>query len=171
MDPKGGCIGRQGQGSLYAFVHGDTRRAKAAAPITPRPSSAWGGCLHRTARSEQEQMKLWKLREMLRVGILERISNVCQRNQNTACPAPWMSPSPCEGSHPALSRYGRNHGFHRSACASGRLNPLCNSAPVDIELAHAPSGSFRSLQHRAGRCLCPGEAAADYQAIREMSTR
>jgi cysteine desulfurase len=94
---------------------------------------------------EEESKKLWTLREMLRVGIEERIPNVVVNGNQEHCLPGTLDVSFPHAEGESILLYLDMEGIMvstGSACASGSLEPsyVLLASGVDIELAH---GSIR----------------------------
>lgn len=126
---------------------------------------------------DMERKKLWKLREMLRVGILERISNVVVNGNQEHCLPGTLDVSFPHAEGESILLYLDMEGIMvstGSACASGSLEPsyVLLASGVDIELAHG------SIRFSFGRYNTEQDVAYVLEKLppiikrlREMSTR
>lgn len=126
---------------------------------------------------DMERTKLWKLREMLRVGILERISNVVVNGNQEHCLPGTLDVSFPHAEGESILLYLDMEGIMvstGSACASGSLEPsyVLLASGVDIELAHG------SIRFSFGRYNTEQDVAYVLEKLppiikrlREMSTR
>ncbi len=94
---------------------------------------------------KDEEQRLWKMREMLRKGIIERIPNVVINGNQEHCLPGTLDVSFPHAEGESILLYLDLEGIQvstGSACASGSLEPsyVLLSSGVDIELAH---GSIR----------------------------
>ena len=99
----------------------------------------------RQADRKDEEQRLWKMREMLRKGIIERIPNVVINGNQEHCLPGTLDVSFPHAEGESILLYLDLEGIQvstGSACASGSLEPsyVLLSSGVDIELAH---GSIR----------------------------
>jgi cysteine desulfurase len=126
---------------------------------------------------EEESKKLWTLREMLRVGIEERIPNVVVNGNQEHCLPGTLDVSFPHAEGESILLYLDMEGIMvstGSACASGSLEPsyVLLASGVDIELAHG------SIRFSFGRYNTEEDVAYVLERLppiikrlREMSTR
>ncbi|MGD9926770.1 MAG: cysteine desulfurase family protein [Sphaerochaeta sp.] len=126
---------------------------------------------------EEESKKLWTLREMLRVGIEERIPNVVVNGNQEHCLPGTLDVSFPHAEGESILLYLDMEGIMvstGSACASGSLEPsyVLLASGVDIELAHG------SIRFSFGRYNTEEDVAYVLEKLppiikrlREMSTR
>ncbi|MCK9348059.1 MAG: cysteine desulfurase family protein [Sphaerochaeta sp.] len=126
---------------------------------------------------EEESKKLWALREMLRVGIEERIPNVVVNGNQEHCLPGTLDVSFPHAEGESILLYLDMEGIMvstGSACASGSLEPsyVLLASGVDIELAHG------SIRFSFGRYNTEEDVAYVLEKLppiikrlREMSTR
>jgi len=126
---------------------------------------------------QEESKKLWTLREMLRVGIEERIPNVVVNGNQEFCLPGTLDVSFPHAEGESILLYLDMEGIMvstGSACASGSLEPsyVLLASGVDIELAHG------SIRFSFGRYNTEEDVAYVLEKLppiikrlREMSTR
>lgn len=178
--PKGvGALVVKAKAPYAPLVHGGHQEGGKRAGTYNTASIVGMGVAAGIAQREQqaEQQKLWKLREMLRVGILERISNVVVNGNQEHCLPGTLDVSFPHAEGESILLYLDMEGIMvstGSACASGSLEPsyVLLASGVDIELAHG------SIRFSFGRYNTEQDVAYVLEKLppiikrlREMSTR
>ncbi len=178
--PKGvGALVVKAKAPYAPLVHGGHQEGGKRAGTYNTASIVGMGVAAGIAQREQQagQQKLWKLREMLRVGILERISNVVVNGNQEHCLPGTLDVSFPHAEGESILLYLDMEGIMvstGSACASGSLEPsyVLLASGVDIELAHG------SIRFSFGRYNTEQDVAYVLEKLppiikrlREMSTR
>ena len=146
--PKGiGALAVRKGAPYTPYVHGGHQEAGRRAGTYNTPAIVGMGVAAKIAYRDQksEEQKLWKMREMLREGIEERIPNVVVNGNQEHCLPGTLDVSFPHAEGESILLYLDLEGIQvstGSACASGSLEPsyVLLSSGVDIELAH---GSIR----------------------------
>ncbi|WP_320129981.1 cysteine desulfurase family protein [uncultured Sphaerochaeta sp.] len=146
--PKGvGVLVVKNKSPFEAFVHGGHQEGGKRAGTYNTPSIVGLGVAAELAQKHlvDEREKLWHLREMLRVGILEKIPNVVINGNPEHCLPGTLDVSFPSAEGESILLYLDLDGIEvstGSACASGSLEPsyVLLASGLDIELAH---GSIR----------------------------
>ncbi|HAP56807.1 MAG TPA: cysteine desulfurase NifS, partial [Sphaerochaeta sp.] len=178
--PKGvGALAVKAKAPYTPLVHGGHQEGGKRAGTYNTPSIVGMGVAASIAQRDQkeEQEKLWKLREMLRLGILQRISNVVVNGNQEHCLPGTLDVSFPHAEGESILLYLDMEGIMvstGSACASGSLEPsyVLLASGVDIELAHG------SIRFSFGRYNTEQDVAYVLEKLppiikrlREMSTR
>ncbi len=178
--PKGvGALVVKAKAPFAPLVHGGHQEGGKRAGTYNTACIVGMGVAAGIAQREQkaEQQKLWKLREMLRVGILERITNVVVNGNQEHCLPGTLDVSFPHAEGESILLYLDMEGIMvstGSACASGSLEPsyVLLASGVDIELAHG------SIRFSFGRYNTEQDVAYVLEKLppiikrlREMSTR
>jgi cysteine desulfurase len=178
--PKGiGALVVKTKAPYAPLVHGGHQEGGKRAGTYNTASIVGLGVAAKIALRDQpsECEKLWKLREMLRVGILERISNVVVNGNQEHCLPGTLDVSFPHAEGESILLYLDMEGIMvstGSACASGSLEPsyVLLASGVDIELAHG------SIRFSFGRYNTEEDVAYVLEKLppiikrlREMSTR
>ena len=178
--PKGvGALVEKAKAPYAPLVHGGHQEGGKRAGTYNTASIVGMGVAASIAQRDldMERKKLWKLREMLRVGILERISNVVVNGNQEHCLPGTLDVSFPHAEGESILLYLDMEGIMvstGSACASGSLEPsyVLLASGVDIELAHG------SIRFSFGRYNTEQDVAYVLEKLppiikrlREMSTR
>ena len=146
--PKGIGVLAVAKGVPYApYIHGGHQEAGRRAGTYNTVAIIGMGAAAKIAKRDQkdEERRLWKMREMLRKGIVEKIPNVVINGNQEHCLPGTLDVSFPHAEGESILLYLDLEGIQvstGSACASGSLEPsyVLLSSGVDIELAH---GSIR----------------------------
>jgi cysteine desulfurase len=146
--PKGvGVLVAKKKVPFEAFVHGGHQEGGKRAGTYNTPYIIGIGVAAELAEKNlaSEQEKLWNLREMLRIGIEEKIPNVVVNGNQEHCLPGTLDVSFPSAEGESILLYLDLEGVAvstGSACASGSLEPsyVLLASGIDIELAH---GSIR----------------------------
>ena len=146
--PKGVGALAVAKGAPYIpYIHGGRQEAGRRAGTSNTVAIIGMGTAAKIAKRdrEDEEKRLWRMREMLREGILERIPNVVVNGNQEHCLPGTLDVSFPHAEGESILLYLDLEGIQvstGSACASGSLEPsyVLLSSGVDIELAH---GSIR----------------------------
>lgn len=146
--PKGiGVLAARKKAPFEAFVHGGHQEGGKRAGTYNTPSIVGLGVASEIAMRdlESEHARLWHLREMLRIGLEERIPNIVVNGNQDHCLPGTLDISFPSAEGESILLYLDMEGIMvstGSACASGSLEPsyVLLASGVDIELAH---GSIR----------------------------
>ena len=178
--PKGvGALVVKAKAPYAPLVHGGHQEGGKRAGTYNTASIVGMGVAASIAKRDldMEREKLWKLREMLRAGILERISNVVVNGNQEHCLPGTLDVSFPHAEGESILLYLDMEGIMvstGSACASGSLEPsyVLLASGVDIELAHG------SIRFSFGRYNTEQDVAYVLEKLppiikrlREMSTR
>lgn len=178
--PKGvGALVVKAKAPYAPFVHGGHQEGGKRAGTYNTASIVGMGVAAKLAQRDlhDEKEKLWKLREMLRVGILESIDTVTVNGNQDHCLPGTLDVSFPHAEGESILLYLDLEGIMvstGSACASGSLEPsyVLLASGMDIELAHG------SIRFSFGRYNTEEDVAYVLEKLppiikrlREMSTR
>ncbi len=178
--PKGiGVLAIKGKAPHTPLVHGGHQESGMRAGTYNTASIVGIGVAAQIAERDlqEEQEKLWHLREMLRKGIEEKIPNVVVNGNQEHCLPGTLDVSFPHAEGESILLYLDMEGIMvstGSACASGSLEPsyVLLASGVDIELAHG------SIRFSFGRYNTEDDVSYVLEKLppiikrlREMSTR
>ncbi len=178
--PKGiGVLAVRNKAPYVPLIHGGHQENGMRAGTYNTVSIVGIGVAAKIAKREleQESKKLWQLREMLRLGIEEKIPNVVVNGNQEHCLPGTLDVSFPHAEGESILLYLDLEGIMvstGSACASGSLEPsyVLLASNVDIELAHG------SIRFSFGRYNTEEDVAYVLEKLppiikrlREMSTR